>query len=461
MPPRALDPLAPLNPAACEVAAAALERARSRLGSRAVWHVNFSRSDGVAEMIRSLLSYDRGGEVNTNWLSATVDGFGPLLRRLYHRLYGTPGDEGELGRAELDQLEELAAILAPSLLETVRPGDVVYLHDPPSTGLIRPAKEAGARVVWRCHIGVDEPNEHTRDVWNLLRPWVTEADRLVFTRDGYVWEGLAAERVRVLQPSLDPFTPKNQDLAHDAVHAAVRDMGLAADGPGAVPTFVRLDGSRSRIGSRVGLDQDAPVPAGAPVVAQVSGWERLKDPAGLIDAFATGCRHPSAHLVVVGPGSPGRPGTNEENEVLHEAREARAALPATVRSRVHLVQLPMDDPEENAAMVNAIQRWADVIAHKSLREAFGISVAEAMWKGRPVVASDIGGIRDQIVDGESGVLADPVDHAAFGAAIDGLLEDPELCNGLGAAANARIRDEFLITRHLVDYLGLLAELAEG
>jgi trehalose synthase len=126
---------------------------------------------------------------------------------------------------------------------------------------------------------------------------------------------------------------------------------------------------------------------------------------------------------------------------------------------VHLVSLPMDDLEENAVMVNALQRRADVIVQKSLAEGFGLTVAEAMWKSRPVVASRVGGIQEQIVDGESGILIDdPLDVAAFGEAVSALLADPARGRAIGAAARERVRAEFLANRHLLQYLELIASL---
>jgi trehalose synthase len=134
----------------------------------------------------------------------------------------------------------------------------------------------------------------------------------------------------------------------------------------------------------------------------------------------------------------------------------RAELPEAARRRVHLATLPMDDPEENAIIVNALQRHASVIVQKSLAEGFGLTVAEAMWKARPVVASRIGGIQDQIVHGDSGLLLDdPHDLAAYGATVARLLADPRLAERLGQRARERVRDHFLSVRSLVDYLGVV------
>jgi trehalose synthase len=136
-------------------------------------------------------------------------------------------------------------------------------------------------------------------------------------------------------------------------------------------------------------------------------------------------------------------------------------MPAQVRDRIHLAALPMDDAEENAAIVNALQRHSTVVVQKSLAEGFGLTVAEAMWKGRPVVASRIGGIQDQIVDGESGMLVAPTDLEAFGAVLVRLLDDPRLASRIGAAAHERVRDEFLGPRHLGQYVELFTRVRDA
>ena len=170
--------------------------------------------------------------------------------------------------------------------------------------------------------------------------------------------------------------------------------------------------------------------------------------------------HEDVHLVYAGPAVEAVTDDPEGKEVLAEARARRESLDDDVRARVHLAALPMDDLQENAAIVNALQRGAAVVAQKSVAEGFGLTVAEAMWKGRPVVASAIGGIQEQIVDGESGLLLrDASDLQAFGKLVCDLLGDPARAERIGAAARDRVRDEFLAVRHLEQYLDLLAPLA--
>jgi trehalose synthase len=192
---------------------------------------------------------------------------------------------------------------------------------------------------------------------------------------------------------------------------------------------------------------------------QISRWDRLKDHAGVLEAFREDIapRGPG-HLVLAGPAAAAVSDDPEGKEVLEEITALREDCSREVRRRVHVASLPMEDAEENAAIVNALQRRADVIAQKSLAEGFGLTVSEAMWKGRPVVASDVGGIRDQISDGETGVLVQPRDLSRFAEAVRELLGDSERAGRLGAAAREQVRDAFLGPRHLTQYVELFIGL---
>jgi trehalose synthase len=430
------------------------------LAGRVIWHVNStSRGGGVAEMLLSLLAYARGAGVDVRWL--TIDGneeFFRVTKRIHNHLHGASGDGGQLGRPEREIYESALLESADELTRLARAGDVVYLHDPQTAGLAPHIKSREVSVVWRCHVGLDHPNELARSAWSFLLPYVEEADAYVFSRKAFAWEGLEEEKLWLVPPSIDAFSPKNQDLDAKAVRAIVARTGLAKN-DGTAPVFTRQDGSRARVDRAAELDQEGPVPGDSPLIVQVSRWDQLKDPIGVLRCFAAHCRHVEAHLLLAGPSVAEVADDPEGDGVLAEVRAEWKRLPTDVRERVHLACLPMDDIEENAAMVNAIQRRADVVLQKSLAEGFGLTVAEAMWKARPVVASRIGGIQDQIVDGESGLLVDdPADLAATAAAIDSLLDDPDRAAAIGSAARERVRQSFLGTRHLVQYMGLIQEM---
>jgi trehalose synthase len=426
---------------------------------RAVWHVNSTaRGGGVVELLTSLLAYARGAGVDARWavISGTSDFF-QVTKRIHNRLHGTPGDGGDLGPREREIYESVLEANAEGL-ETVRRGDVVFLHDPQTAGLAAPLKAAGARVVWRCHVGIDRPNELARETWDFLRPYVEPAEAYIFSRREFVWEGLDESRIWIVAPSIDAFSPKNQDLDPGAV-AAILDVAGLRTGDGTAPSFTREDGTPGRVEHAALVDQAAPPPTDCPLICQVSRWDRLKDPAGVLEGFADHLEDHGAHLLLAGPDVSSVTDDPEGAVVLEEIRGQRAGLPESLRDRVHLAALPMDDVEENAAIVNGIQRRADIVVQKSLAEGFGLTVAEAMWKERPVVATAVGGIRDQIIDGESGILIDdPRDLRDFGAALRDLLDHPEEARRMGRAARERIRREFLGTRSLVQYVGFLERL---
>ena len=438
----------------------ATRTAHEVLAGRVVWHVNSTaRGGGVAEMLQSLLAYARGAGVDARWLTiGGNDEFFRVTKRIHNQLHGAPGDGERLEKAEREIYESALLESATELTGLVQDGDVVYLHDPQTAGLAPHIKATGVSVIWRCHVGLDHPNELAREAWSFLSSYVVEADAYVFSRKAFAWEGLDEKKLWLVAPSIDAFSPKNQDLDPEAVRAIMARIGLAEDG-GGPPSFQRQDGTRARVDRRADLDQAGPIPPEAPLIVQVSRWDRLKDPVGVLKCFAANCSDPTAHLLLAGPSVAEVADDPEGAEVLAEVRDRRDSMPDAIRERTHLACLPMEDVEENAAMVNAIQRSADVVLQKSLAEGFGLTVAEAMWKSRPVVAGRIGGIQDQIVDGESGCLVDdPAELGAVGSAIDSLLSDPGRAARIGEAARERVRGSFLGTRHLVQYMELIDKM---
>ena len=436
------------------------EEARGLLAGRSVWNVNStSRGGGVVELLRPLLGYARGVGVDARWL--VIDGsaeFYEVTKRIHNRLHGFDGDGGPLDSRARQMYEDTLAENVAAFTARVRNGDVVILHDPQPVGMARALQPLAAALIWRCHVGTDEPNDLTREAWSFLRPYVRCADAYVFSRRAFVWEGLDLGRVAVIAPSIDPFTAKNSDLAAETVLTVLRACGVVVDGGSAESvTFRRLDGTSARVERRADMVEDESLRADTPVVAQVSRWDALKDPVGVVRGFAEHVpAETGSHLVCAGPSGSAVTDDPESAQVLHDTIAARSLLPAEARRRIHLATLPMDDLDENAVMVNALQRHARVVVQKSIAEGFGLTVTEAMWKSRPVVASSVGGIGEQIVDGESGILLDdPRNLAAFGAAVTDLLRDPPRAEQIGHLAHERVRDRFLSTRSLLDYLAVI------
>jgi trehalose synthase len=412
--------------------------ARETFARRRIWHVNSTaQGGGVAEMLRALLPYVRGAGVDTRWVVLPeTDGFFAVTKRIHNRLHGHKGGGGPLDEDARATYERALAWCSDRLRELVGPDDVIYLHDPQTAGLVPAMREAGVATVWRCHIGVDHPNDIAREAWDFLRPYVGAADAYVFSRREYLWEGLDEERAWFMPPVIDPFSPKNEEL----------DAG-------------RVTAMLGEVGEKATIVEEAPLPEDATVVAQVSRWDRLKDQRGMLEIFERHLELPSTHLVLVGPDSEGVSDDPEGAAVYEEVVAHWRGMSDACRARSHLVSLPMDDLVENARMVNALQRRADLIVQKSLAEGFGLTVAEAMWKARPVVASRVGGIQDQVEDGRTGTLVeDPRDLPAFARAIEAILGDRSRCEEMGRAGKERIRDNYLAIDRLREYVGLVETL---
>ena len=459
--PSRFDGVLPADQAA--VFADTLRRARDTLGGRTLWHVNSAgQGGGVAEMLQSLLGYLVGGRIQTRWL--VIDGnerFFDLTRRVHCLLHGRPL-EGELDEVNDREVYESAlASDVKTIADMVRPGDPVVLHDPQTLGLAPDLRKAGARLIWSCHIGTDNPNARTQTAQRFLFPYVERTEARGFSRTQHVWSGLDPSTVAIIPPCLDAFSPKNRDLDPDTVDAILSASGIIpADHDGHLAHVKDATAAVSTPVTMIEVDHLSP---DSPIVTQVSRWDPLKDHAGVMNGFV---RHVSpntrADLVLAGPAPDAVADDPGSRDTLAALRSEWEALPMVDRRRVHLACLPMNDVDENALIVNALQRRSDVIVQKSLAEGFGLTVAEAMWKARPTIGSRVGGIQDQIEHDRSGLLLDdPDDLPAFGRAITRLLEDRESASTLGSEGRQRVRQKFLAPCYLTGYLQLIDRVLTG
>ncbi len=469
-----VDPIEPvrlgalIGPERAEAFARAAGLARTMLDGRTVVNVNSTANGGgVAELLQTLLAYARGVEVDTRWL--VIDGtpdFFEITKRVHNHLYGTVGDGGPLDDTVRARYEAVLEPNAAALIEQLAPGDVVLLHDPQTAGLAPALRKAGHPVVWRCHVGRDEPNEQTELGWEFLRPYLNHADAFVFTRAGFAPTWIAPERLHVITPSIDPFSAKNEQLDPDDVASILEHVGILPVSRPVVPSpggrFRHEDGTTGFVDARVDLLGTGAPPPDAPLVVQLSRWDYQKDMLGVLLAFAEHLEHSAgAHLLLTGPSVRGVDDDPEGAPILAACLGAWRALPPATRARVHLASVPLSDPAAAATIANAIQRQATVVTQKSLAEGFGLTVVEAMWKHRAVVASRVGGIVDQIDHGVQGLLIDdPTDLGTFGESVNRLLQKPELAHQLGEFAYDRAHREFLGDLHLERYGRLLASLLD-
>lgn len=456
-----------VDPELADAAISIAETVRDMHEGRVIWNMNSTAfGGGVAEMLRALLPYVRGFGIDTRWLVlGGNDDFFRITKRLHHALHGSEGDGSPLGSREREIYESVLFDNAAELNGRVRKRDIAILHDPQTAGLIPLIARSGAVVIWRCHVGADKADEQTKLGWDFLAPYMDAAAATVFSRNQYIPEVCDHNRSVIIPPSIDPFSPKNQQMTAPAVRSILVNTGIIEGPPGeAPPVFLREDGSPGRVDRQADVMRHGRAPAWeVPLVVQVSRWDPLKDPVGVIEGYIEYLRVAStgtkAQLVLAGPSVHAITDDIEQAATYDQVLDAWRDLPHGIRNRVNLVCLPMADIDENAAIVNALQTHAVVVVQKSLKEGFGLTVTEAMWKARPVLASAVGGIRDQIEDGVHGLLLDdPVDVGDFAAKLDILLSDPEGAAAMGAAARDRAKQRYLGLTSLVSYAQLVTRL---
>jgi trehalose synthase len=364
-----------------------------KLQGRVVQHINStSVGGGVAEILNRMVPLLREIGVDARWdVIKGGEQFFTVTKKFHNALHGR---REEISGRDFD-------IFLKTSEENIRNvstyGDVVFIHDPQPVALIE--RREGNKWVWRCHVDVSEPN---RKVWKFLRRYVARYDAAVFSAPSF------SQRLPIRQfliaPSIDPLSDKNRELPEETIDAVLRRYG---------------------------------VPRDKPIVTQISRFDRLKDPIGVIEAYLQVKRYVDCRLILAGGAATDDP---EGAQVLEEAKEKASHDPD-----IHILLIPPSDID-----INALQRASTVIVQKSIKEGFGLTVSEALWKAKPVVASHVGGIPLQITHKYSGLLCHSVEGAAF--AIKQLLSSPEYARRLGENGREHVRNNFLLTRHLRDYM---------
>jgi trehalose synthase len=374
----------------------------ARVKGRRIQHINSTPvGGGVAEILTRLVPLTRELGIDCVWdvIKGNRSFFG-VTKAIHNALHGHP----------TTVTDEMLGIFEETTAENVRgfqlTGDVVVVHDPQPVGLIDCRSSDGRRWLWRCHIDVSAPEPR---VWQFLRPRVEKYDAAIFSMPDF-GQALSITQYNV-PPSIDPLSDKNRELEPSHVAAVLEKYGV--------------DPQR-------------------PIVTQISRFDRLKDPLGVIAAYRMVRKKRDCQLILAGGGADDDP---EGAAVLEEVREASAQDPD-----IHVLLLPPYSDLE----INALVRGSTVVMQKSVKEGFGLTVAEALWKGKPVIGGAVGGIKLQVINGVTGFLV----HSPEGAAtrLSQLLADPPLCQRLGENGRMHVRDNFLLTRHLRDYVLMVLAL---
>jgi trehalose synthase len=370
-----------------------------KLSGKRIQHVNSTAvGGGVAEILNRLVPLCNELGVASRWdVIKGGDRFFTVTKKFHNALHGKPET---LERADFDAFLETGRANAEQISTD---SDIVFVHDPQPVTLIE--KRRDNRWIWRCHVDVSNPRQ---EVWRFLAPFIVRYDAAVFSAPGFAQE-LPMRQV-LIAPSIDPLSDKNREIDREVVDSVLSKYAIPND---------------------------------KPIITQVSRFDRLKDPVGVIEAYRLVKKHVDCRLVLAGGTAVDDPeSTVVYEEVLESSRQDQD---------IHVLLLKQNDLD-----INALQRASAVVIQKSLREGFGLTVTEALWKGIPVVASAVGGIPLQIRHQYSGLLCHSVEGAAF--AVKQILNSPEYAKKLGENGREHVRNNFLLTRHLKDYFLLFLSL---
>jgi len=370
-----------------------------KLKGRRVLHVNSTAvGGGVAEILNRMNPLLRQLGVDSTWeVIKGGEQFFEVTKKFHNALHG---------KAETITPSEYEIFLEngrKNAAEMAVDADIVFIHDPQPITLVEKKKDN--RWIWRCHVDVSKPYA---ELWEFLKSFIERYDASVFSAPIFAQQ--LAIRQFLIAPSIDPLSDKNRDLPQEQIGDVFRRYGIPED---------------------------------KPIITQISRFDRLKDPVGVIKTYKLVKKYIDCRLVLAGGGATDDP---EGVQVLEEVKAA-----AKGDGDIHILLLPQDD-----LVINALQRGSTVILQKSLKEGFGLTVSEALWKGKPVIASNVGGIPLQITHKYSGLLCHSVEGAAF--AVKQILNSPAYAKKLGENGREHIRNNFLLTRHLRDYLLLFHSL---
>lgn len=385
-----------------------LRQLGARLAGTRLVHINSTREGGgVAEILNWMVPLMRDVGIDASW--EVISGpprYYEITKSIHNGLQGMPV---QLDTKDWTLLRDVNAAWAAEHKASLKDADVVVVHDPQPSPLIEFCRNGRSKWIWRAHIDISHPY---RAVWKNLRPIVEKYDASIFSMNAFAQ--FLPHTQYLVPPSIDPLSEKNCDISKK---------------------------ERRKVCEEIGLD------CNRPVLVQVSRFDRFKDPLGVIKAYQIVRRFSPVQLVLAGGGAADDP---EGKAVYQEVLEA-----AKGDEDIHVLLLPSDAHR----LINALQRIADIVIQKSTKEGFGLTVAEAMWKGKPVIGGDTGGIRLQVINYQTGFLVSTPEGAAH--RIRFLLDHRRRLIRMGDIARESVRENFLLTRHLREYLTLVFALTRA
>lgn len=440
-----------------------------------VWMINSTATGGgVAEMLPSQMRIARALGVKIEWLVIEADDkhFFDLTKRIHNAIHGA----GNQAFTEEDRrvFEKVNRMNLEKALSFIKDGDLVVIHDPqpmPLGGLIRQEREV--KLLWRCHIGLEEHTEKTREVWKFLMPYMDHYDHFVYSLPTYVPAKIES-KTTIIPPAIDPLSHKNRTLWMTKCVGILQQSGITNHHePLLYPYYEHLvrrvmpDGDFDHVNVQDDLDIIY-----RPVVLQISRWDRLKGFKELMEAFilmkernesrtntsdVTYKRIKYTRLVFGGPDPKFVSDDPEGMEVLNELISQYKKVNKALQEDIAILLLPLHNPKENALIVNALQRSSSFIVQNSIQEGFGLTATEAMWKQRPVLVSGAAGLRFQVQHKINGLInPDPTDIDQLANVLEEMLNNPKERDKWGLNARLRVIDKFTLFSQLNNWLKLLS-----
>ena len=442
-----------------------------------IWMINSTATGGgVAEMLPSQIRIIRSLGVHIEWLVIEADDqhFFDLTKRIHNAIHGA-GD-GHFTDEDRHIYEKVNQTNVEKAIELIQDGDLVVIHDPQPMPLGRMIKEVrDVKTIWRCHIGLEEHNDTTRGVWQFLMPYMDDYDHHVFSLPNYVPDPIKGY-TSIIPPSIDPLSHKNRTLWMAKCVGILQQSGITNHNtPLLYPYYehqvrrVMPDGSFNSVNHHSDLNIIY-----RPVVLQISRWDRLKGFKELMEAFilmkqknerktdketVTYKRIKYTRLIFGGPDPAFVSDDPEGMEVLQELIDQYKGISGELQEDIAILLLPLDNPKENALIVNALQRSSSFVVQNSIQEGFGLTATEAMWKRRPVLVSGAAGLRFQIQHKVNGLInPDPTDIEQLANVLEQMLNSPKERDKWGFNARIKVIDKFTLFSQINSWLELLSRL---
>ena len=445
------------------------------LKGRTIWMINSTAlGGGVAEMLPSQMRILRELGVSIEWLviEAKESAFFDITKRIHNAIHGS--GNGIFTEEDRNVYEAVNRNNLAKALDLINDGDIVVVHDPqpmPLAAMIKMEKKVS--IIWRCHIGLEEDTEITDAVWEFLKPYTNDYDHFVFSLPSYVPKPLK-KKTSIIPPAIDPLSHKNRELQLHKCIGILYQSGVLDDHKAILyhrynhlVRKVMPDGTFDVLDADQNLDLIY-----RPIITEISRWDRLKGFKELMEAFikmkVDNRKHGDPEsldykriemtlLVLGGPDPAFVYDDPEGQEVLKELTEAYKQVDKSMQNDVAILLLPLDNPKENALIVNALQRTSSIIVQNSIQEGFGLTATEAMWKRKPVLVSGAAGLKFQVVHNKTGQInEDPTDIEKLSSTMTYMLNHPKERDKWGFNGQLRVIQNFTLFSQLIAWLEVLA-----